>query len=456
MVIPITSFVLLGKRLAQLSRKMGAITVPDMLGRRFNHPAVGLLASLLIIFFMTFLMVAQFKAGAIVMKLAWPGAGALALAEDTTDGIDTAYYIGLVVFTMTVVGYTLIGGFLASVWTDLFQSVLMLIGVMLLFVLIVPLAPGTSMQQITLDAVANTSPAFASAPGYIAGAESELHQFLPLGLAFSFFWIWVFVGVGTPASMVRVMACRDTATIRRSVVLLAVYNMLIYIPLLVICIAARSLMPSLASSDEVIPRVALWATRDLFAGSFLSGLILAAPFGAVMATVSMYLIVIASAVVRDVYLQFLNPQASQSEMRRVSQGVMVVFGAIAVVANIWPVRYLQAINIFSASCMAAAFLVPAIMTAYWRRATAAGAIAAMLAGAGTMLALFSTGWMMAWLGIDQQYGLVTSFRPYFLWGIDPFVWSMLASVTAGVSVSLATNPPENALLSDFFDSPASA
>ena len=35
--------------------------------------------------FMTFLMIAQFKAGAIVMKLAWPGSGALALAEGRRD-----------------------------------------------------------------------------------------------------------------------------------------------------------------------------------------------------------------------------------------------------------------------------------------------------------------------------------------------------------------------------------
>jgi len=34
--------------------------------------------------------------------------------------------------------------------------------------------------------------------------------------------------------------------------------------------------------DEVVPRLALWATRDYYGGSFISGLILAAPFGAVL------------------------------------------------------------------------------------------------------------------------------------------------------------------------------
>src|SRR5262249_45926053 len=38
MVVPITGFGFLGKRLAQLSRKTGAITVPDIFRARFNSP----------------------------------------------------------------------------------------------------------------------------------------------------------------------------------------------------------------------------------------------------------------------------------------------------------------------------------------------------------------------------------------------------------------------------------
>src|SRR4030095_12248425 len=100
----------------------------------------------------TLMMVAQFKSGALVMKLAWPGSSFLKLSDDvetvaTPDSASketakhppaasgTAYWIGLLVFSLTVIGYTLIGGFLAAVWTDLFQSVMMFIGVMILVVL---------------------------------------------------------------------------------------------------------------------------------------------------------------------------------------------------------------------------------------------------------------------------------------------------------------------------------
>src|SRR5262249_24090532 len=85
MVVPITGFGILGKRMAQLSRKTGALTVPDLFRARFNSPALGLTASLLIMFYMSFMMVAQFKSGALVMKIAWPNSGSLALSEDATQ-----------------------------------------------------------------------------------------------------------------------------------------------------------------------------------------------------------------------------------------------------------------------------------------------------------------------------------------------------------------------------------
>ncbi len=65
MLVPITAFAVFGKRLAQLSHRTGAITVPDMFRARFASPRLGLITSLLILCFMSLLMIAQFKAGAL-------------------------------------------------------------------------------------------------------------------------------------------------------------------------------------------------------------------------------------------------------------------------------------------------------------------------------------------------------------------------------------------------------
>src|SRR4029079_15828880 len=114
------------------------------------------------------------------------------------------------------------------------------------------------------------------------------------------------------------------------------------------------MMPGLAKPDEVIPRMALVLTEGMphGLGSWISGLILAAPFGAIMATVSCYLLVIASGLVRDVYQRFLNPEASEHELRRLTHLVMIVIGAVAVGLNVFPVKHLQVFVVFSSGCAA--------------------------------------------------------------------------------------------------------
>src|SRR5437660_5717062 len=110
-----------------------------------------------------------------------------------------------------------------------------------------------------------------------------------------------------------------------------------------ICICAKAIMPGLAKPDEVIPRMALLLTdgMPLPLGSWISGLILAAPFGAIMATVSCFLLVIASGLVRDVYQRFINPGATEHELRRLTYIAMILIGLIAMLLNIEPVEKLQ-------------------------------------------------------------------------------------------------------------------
>ena len=489
MVVPLTGFAVVGKRLAQLSRQTNAVTVPELLRVRFDDSRVGLVASLLIMFFLSFTMFAQFKAGATIMQHAWPGSGILALSEDydapatsTEKGEPVAespsgwrqnlgrwlplspkYYIGLIVFSITVVGYTLIGGFLASVWTDLFQSVMMVIGVMLLVCLAIPMAGG--LEQASRNAIAATSPEFALAPGYSTAGR----EFLTPGLMLSMFFVWVFAGFASPASMVRVMAAQNSEVMRKSIVLLSCYNCLIYIPLIMICIAARTILPPLEQSDEVIPRMALEVTRNFpfQSGQFVSGLILAAPFGAIMASVSCFVLVIASGLVEDIYAKFINPRATEAQLRRATSISMVSVGALAILANLNPPTYLQALVVLSGSAGAATFIAPVMMACYWRRATGTGALSGMLAGFVVYFGIYSCGWIQNWatahasgafalqilaiLGNDPLIGPSGFFRPYYILGVDPIIWGMVASAIGGVAGSLLSRPLDPRLVTHFFD-----
>ena len=223
---------------------------------------------------------------------------------------------------------------------------------------------------------------------------------------------------------------------RRSVVLLSVYNWLIYIPLILICISGRAAAQCRrigrdrpAPGDLVDARPAWRFALERF--NFV------APFGAVMATVSTYLVVISSGIVRDLYQGVFRPAATENELRRASYLAMIALGALGIAATLDPPTYLQSLIVFSATTTAATFVVPAVIGRLLAPA-AAGALAAMLVGAATVPGAVqrASGLQSLWI-----VGLGPS-GAYRLLGLDPIVWGLAASFVAGIVGSAADLPAE--------------
>jgi SSS family solute:Na+ symporter/sodium/pantothenate symporter len=470
MIAPLTYLGLMGKRIGQISRKTGAITLPDLFRERFGSPTLGLITSFIILIFLTVFMEAQFVAGARIMKVVLTGESLnkIATAEDvgpeaasapgtptaaSTPRLDAAaqqkadhnaYLVGLTIFTLTVVTYTAYGGFLAAVWTDVFQSLVMAVGVMILL----PLAMGKigGLEAATAAGVARAGDGFAFGPG--AG-----RAFHPITMAFSYFVMWAITGAGQPSTMVRLMAFRDSRTLRFAIIYVMIYNALIYIPLIFIFVAARGILPPLQSSDDAMPLLVV-----TLANPYVAGILMAAPYGAVLSTVSGWLLIISSGLVRDLYQRFFRPGASEQEIARASYlaTVFVGLGVACVATN--PPTYLQLIVVFASTGLAAAFLVPGLMTCYWRRATPQGAMAAMLVGPAVTMGLyllgqvgpeaFGLGWL---LPPNPPIGPAKGLRPYYLLGFDPCIWGILSSFTAGVVGTIASRPPDPARVGLLFD-----
>ena len=189
---------------------------------------------------------------------------------------------------------------------------------------------------------------------------------------------------------------------------------------------------------SVMPRLAVAVAHPVIAG-----LILTAPFGAVMATVSAFLVVVSSGLVRDVYQRWFNPRASDHTIRIASYLAMVLVAVLVAVMAIRPPEFLQALIVYTGGSMAAAFLFPAVMMAFWPRATVAGTLASMIGGPLAMFVLY----------LANLLGPERAFKAYAFGGLDPFVWGLLVSAVLGIVVSRRTPPPEESLVRSFF-SPA--
>ena len=145
MVVPIVGMGLLGKRMNRLARQSGAVTIPDIIKARFKSDSVSMIATLLILFFMFFYLLAQFKAGSKIMTTLLQdvpvyqntvaAVGDVIVGLPWVGGAEPDYVLCLLVFSFSVIVYTAFGGFRAVVWTDVMQGVVMGAGVIILLIL---------------------------------------------------------------------------------------------------------------------------------------------------------------------------------------------------------------------------------------------------------------------------------------------------------------------------------
>jgi SSS family solute:Na+ symporter/sodium/pantothenate symporter len=457
----------LAKRLNQASRLSGAITVPDVLRDRFQSPALGLLAGIFLTLFLVFNLIGQFKAGGLIFREACTGVRdhpaydqlrsrtARTLAgvglwnpnhpepqkEEERHAYEEHqrypdYVLGMLVFAITVVAYTAYGGFWAVTWTDVLQGIVIVLGALLLMVLALHKVGGLTRSSEQLRAI----------PGMLTGPGPN--NFVPLGKAVSYFFQWTLIAMAQPVGMVRLMACRDTPTLRTSLFMIGLYYALIYLPLVLTFTSARALYPTefVAHSDRVMPAMALRLTEDW---PILGGLILAAPYAAAMSAVAGFLLLMSSSLVRDIYQRNINPQVSPRMVRRISYGTTAVVGVIVTLAALRPPDYLQLLILFTGAGMGCTFLGPTILGLYWPRATRPGALASLLSGFVTVCLFYVLGWVG--LGKERQSGASgTDFAPLYLLDIDPGLWGLVVSLTAGVVVSWLTQPPPRAHVDRYF------
>ncbi|HBV62777.1 MAG TPA: hypothetical protein DEF45_07110, partial [Rhodopirellula sp.] len=269
--------------------------------------------------------------------------------------------------------------------------------------------------------------------------------FLAVGTAISFFIFWPFAATGQPSNMVRLLSFKDTRTLRYSIVTVAIYYSIIYFSLIIIFCCARVLMPGMEiAPDQTMPAFAAHLTRD--AGvPWLAGLLVAAPFAAVMSSVDSFLLVVSSAVVRDIYQQHVDRQAPEKMIKILSYSVTVIVGVLAVLCVLNPPQYLQDLIVFATGGLAACFLIPMLLSLYWPRMTANATIAAMLGGTGMHMGLTCWGYLAN-----------NEFRAYSFLGLNPFIWDLVGSLAlALVVIALGPKPNRDLVIKFFHDTSAS-
>ncbi len=399
-VVATTGFGLLGRRITELGDRTGALTFPDLLRDRFESRTIGAISGVAMLVLHTSFIVAQYIAGARVLE--------------AVMGVPYAW--GVWSFALVVGLYTAYGGFRAVAWTDSFQAVVMLVGVLL--------TAGFGLYKLGgLQAVYDGLAAQSSDLLTPVGPDG----FLPLPAAISFFFVWPLATAGGPSLITRFLACRDAGSLRRAAVLIGFYILLLYPAVILVGMLGRVLVPDLAAGDHAMPATILAAVPDA-----LAGLVLAAPMAAIMSTISSFLLVASGAIARDLYQRNARRPVGESRARAATHLSILAVGIVAGVFAMRPPDYLQYIVIFSGTGLAATFLFPTLLAVYWTGMNKAGCIAGIIAGFASFLAQYASSGTRSFLDLD------------------PFVWSLALSAFCCMLGSKAGTPEPRRVLTRYF------
>lgn len=336
----------LGKKFAIISRKIGAVTVTDYLKARYKSKFVVMSTSIVMVIFFAAAMVAQFIGGA-------------KLFEAVTG---YSYALGLLIFGITVIVYTTIGGFNAVAITDAIQGVIMMFAT--LFLLIAVIVKGGGISNITSEMLAS-SPAMLSPTG--GGTIS-----IPFILSF---WILVGFGIlGLPQTTVRCMGFKDSKSLHSAMIIGTIVVGFLMFGMHLVGVLGSQVIPGL-SGDEVIPQITVRLLPPLLAGIFIAG-----PLAAIMSTVDSMLILSSASIIKDLYLNYGKGNINEKNLNKISFATTGIIGAAVFFCALKPPSVLVWINLFAFGGLEATFLWSTFLGLFWKKANTKGAEYSIVAG----------------------------------------------------------------------------
>ena len=393
--IPLT-FWLIGHPARLAARRIGAITPVELYAERFASPALGHL-----------LFLAFFAYTVPYMVTAVMGVG-LTVAVLTGGAVPFALAAALVL--AITIAYTALGGMRATMWTNVLQGATFMVFTLIAFFAIAGELGGL---QAATAAVAERAPQLL--------VKGDSPQFSP-GYWTSWALAISLTVIAFPHMLVRLFAARDTAALKNIARLYPLALVLLWVPAVMFGVWGAAEFPGLVGreSDSIFP---LLIARHL--GPALQGMALAGVLAAVMSTLDAQLLTLSSMLTRDV-LRRARPGLSAAA--EVAAGRAFTLALSLLVFAIVLRRPASIFDIAGFAFSGYVTLVPTLLLGLrWRRCTAAGAVASILAGnLALLLATFDV--------LPAVFGVL------------PVAWGLLAASLAAVLVSLRTPPTAPAAL----------
>jgi len=389
-----TCLILVGAFFATKLYRMNLLTIGDFYRQRFGK-GVEVFCSCAIILSYLGWVAAQITALGLVFSVLTQGA----MSET----------MGMIVGTLAVLVYVVIGGFLAVAWTDFIQMIVLVIGLSVIAVFSADLAGGA-------DKV------------FALAQSKDLFKFLPEP---SFTDVAMFIGAALTMMLgsipqqdvfQRVMSAKDEKTARNGTMIGGIsYIVFAAVPMFIVASAVVVMGQEaldLARDDyqKLLPLFVLTKMpllmQILFFGALLS---------AIKSTSSATLLAPSTSFVENI-LKNLHPHMKDREQLLAMRVTIVVFAGL-VLAYAIAMKGTSIYELVSSAyqiTLVGAF-VPLVVGLYWKRATTQGAVASLAAGIGVWVLFMPQITVWGELFPGQLAGLLAGFAAMVIGSLAPQV-----------------------------------
>ena len=414
------NWLIVAKRIRRYSDRLGAITVPDFFSRRYKdqrHTLSCIAAIVILVFFIPY-TASGFKA--------------VGTLFNSLFGFD--YHTAMIIGAVVIIGYTVLGGFLAVSTTDLVQSIFMTTA------LIVVVCFGVG-QAGGLDAVMENARAL---PGYLSltqgydAAAGTAASFSGLSIVSTLAWGLGYFGM--PHILLRFMAIRQEKELtlsRRIATVWVVISMAIAIGIGVIgySVSAAGKVPFFTTSSDsetIIIQMADLMSRHGVLLIIAAGIIISGILAATMSTADSQLLAAASSVSQDLMQDFFHVKLTEKTTMVVARITVLVIAIISIFLAWDPNSSVFRVVSFAWAGFGAAFGPVMLFALFWKRSNKWGALAGMVSGG---IMVFVWKYLVAPIG--------------GAWSIYELLPAFLVACVAIVVVSLLTPAPEKAIVDEF-------
>ncbi len=378
-------FATVGVTLYEVGRDMNVVTPSEYIRRRYESPELGVLYLAVTGIFMVGLIAAQLEGGGVIL--------------DSLMGIP--YELAIVLMAAFMLVYIHIAGYRGVIWSDTLQAI----------VLFGTLGGVTAYVMGTMEPNALATEAAGQAEGILT-LGGQVGAWTPIFIM-TFALAFVFGVPAYPHTIQRYFSGNAGKTVRRSGFVFAIIAVPTYFFGTVLGMWAPSVIAEPPEPDWVIPLLV-----DTLMHPIVFGIFMASAIAAIMSTADSTALTMSSMISRDVYVPFVDPDATERRQVRVTQALLV-----AVIVFAFALAWLRPAGIFQLVAFAVVGLgttsAPVFFGAYWDRATAWGAAVSLVVGPG-LLILFELGFLPAHpLGI--YHGFTSLFASYLAFAVVSLV-----------------------------------